>query len=437
MSFLLDIAYLLLAIVASPLILLKLAASARWRAGLRQRLGAVPPRNAPCPCIWVHAVSVGEVNAALPFIELLIREYPRCDIRVSTTTNTGQHLAQKLLGPERCFYYPLDLSAVVRRAFRRIQPDLIVLVELELWPNFLRVAHQRRVPILVINGRMREKQVPRYRLARPFFASAFGPDSLNLFCVQNAVYADRFERAGIPRERILVTGNIKYDALHAHAAPEPCQAVRDALGLVAGEPLWVAASTWPGEEAICLRVHRRLLEEDPALRLVIAPRHVERAPEVERAIERAGFSCRKRSAKCGPSHATTVCLLDTIGELRYVYAFADFAFIGKTLAVGGGHNMLEAAALGATPVFGPMTGNFENEAELLLDHDAAERVADEAGLGEALVRLLRDPALRRGRTERGREILRQQGGASRRNLEVVQRLLARPHPPGTPEHRHE
>ena len=423
MTVLLDLVYILLALVGSPFILVKMARSERWRAGWKERLGFVPGRAGQRCCVWVHAVSVGEANAARTFIELLEREYPDLDVRVSTTTNTGQSVARRLFGAERCFYFPLDLSSAVRRAFRRIRPDAVVLMELEVWPNFLRIARKRGVPVVIINGRMREQRVKSYRRMRFLFSPLYDAATDNLFCVQNETYADRFERAGLPAERIRVTGNMKYDAVRAEVAAEQRDAVRRALGLRPEERLWVAACTWAGEEAICLRVHRRLLEEDPALRLVIAPRHIERADAVERTIAEAGFTCRRRTKEDGPTGADTACLLDTIGELVYLYSLAAFAFVGKSLAVGGGHNVLEPAALGAVPVFGPMTENFENEARLLLDAGAAERVADENELAQTGLRLLRDPAGRLERARKGREILLEHSGASQRNVEIVKTLV--------------
>ncbi len=217
---------------------------------------------------------------------------------------------------------------------------------------------------------------------------------------------------------------MKYDTVRTQAAPEQSDAVRAALGLRPQERVWVAACTWPGEEAICLRVHRRLLKHEPGLRLVIAPRHIERAGEVHSAITSAGFPCTRRSDITASTAPEAVCLLDTVGELGYVYAFAELAFVGKSLTVGGGHNMLEPAALGTVPVFGPLTENFQSEAELLLSCGAAERVADEETLASALLRLLQDAPRRREQARLAQEALAQRRGASARNLTIIAQLLA-------------
>jgi 3-deoxy-D-manno-octulosonic-acid transferase len=424
MTFLLDLLYLIGGLLASPIILFKVVTSRRWRDGLAQRAGEIPVREGRRPCLWVHCASVGETNAARTFIRLVEQEYPEWDIRVSTMTNTGQSVAHKLYGKERCFFFPLDFSPFVRRALNRIRPDAIVLIELELWPNFLRVAGKRKVPVVIINGRMREERVKGYQRLRWLFGSIYDPDIPNLFCVQNETYAERFRRAGMPVARIHVTGNMKFDTVRTTIPADEANEVREGLGLGEGERVWVAACTWPGEEEICLRVHKTLLAHAPDLRLVIAPRHIERADEVERAIRGAQYACFRRSRDSGSAGPGAVCLLDTVGELVYLYSLVEFCFIGNSLTSGGGHNMLEPAALGATPVFGPLTDNFDSEASLLLRWGGAERVSDEAGLTRALLALLTDTKLHDDRARRGRHALREERGASRRNLDLIEQVLA-------------
>ncbi len=423
MSLLLDVAYLVGGLLASPYVLFRLATSRRWRVGLRQRLGGVPRRDGDNPCVWIHAVSVGEANAVRNLVELLDREHPDWDVRISTTTNTGQRVARNLYGAQRCLIFPLDLSWFVRRTFRRIRPDIVVLVELELWPNFLRVASARNVPIVVVNGRMRERTVRRYRLLRPLFAPIFDTDTGGWFGVQNETYLERFKRTGAVEERVLVTGNMKYDSVPDNVNREHAAEVLSALSLSETDRLWVAGCTWPGEEEICLHIHRRLLDADPDLRLVIAPRHIERADDVERTILREGFACIRRTAGSENAGPKAVRLLDTVGELQCIYAAALFAFIGKSLAVGGGHNVLEPAALGCVPLFGPLMSNFESEAALLLEADAGIRVNDENELEEKVESLLEHEEERVARAGRCRAVLQQKRGAGRRNLELIERVI--------------
>lgn len=425
MSLLLDLAYLLAAIIASPYVLFRMATSARWRSGFVQRLGFVPRREGGRRCVWVHCVSVGEVGAARIMIDLMRKEHPDWDIRVSTTTNTGQKVARDKYG-DAAFYFPLDCTPALLNAFGRVRPDLIVLLELEIWPNFLRMARRRGIPVVIVNGRMREERVPSYRRLRWLFGPALAEDTRNVFCVQNETYRDRFTRAGFPASKIRITGTMKYDAVRTEPAPEKTATLRQALGVEPGERLWVAGCTWPGEESMCLRVHRKLLEKSPALRMVIAPRHVERADEVRREIEQAGFGCRRRSAGTGPTGPQAVCLLDSVGELSYLYESADFAFVGKSLTAQGGHNMLEPAALGVAPVFGPRTDNFQDEAQLLLDAQAALLVRDESELTEALTKLLQQPELRQTMAQHGRAALAARRGASSRHVNVLREVLDGP-----------
>jgi 3-deoxy-D-manno-octulosonic-acid transferase len=424
MTLLLDALYIFLALLASPYILFRMARSRRWRAGLAQRLGFIPPRSGGKPCVWIHAVSVGEVNASRTLADLILQEHPEWDLRISTTTDTGQKLAVEQYGAERCFYFPLDLSSAVRRAFRRVRPDVIVLVELEVWPNFVRLARARGVTVAIVNGRMREKWVGAYRKLGFLLRPLLDPAGPNLFCVQNETYRDRFVRAGFPAEKVRVTGTMKYDAVRTEADAAKLEPARKALGLTSGERVWIASCTWPGEDEICLRVHKRLQQQVPALRLIIAPRHIERADDVARQIAQAGYEVRRRSAGGGPGGPAAIGLLDSIGELGYLYVIAEFVFMGKSLTARGGHNMLEPAALGAVPVFGPLTDNFQEEAKLLLDAGAAERVADEAGLAGTLLRLLREPEARQERARKGREAVLERRGASRRHLDILSQALA-------------
>ena len=205
----------------------------------------------------------------------------------------------------------------------------------------MRVARARNVTVTIMNGRMREKWVGVYRKLGFLLRPLLDPAGPNLFCVQNETYRDRFVRAGFPAEKVRVTGTMKYDTVRTEADPAKLEPVRAALGLTAGERVWIASCTWPGEEEICLRVHRLLQRQVPALRLVIAPRHIERADDVARQIAQAGYEVRRRSAGGGPSGPAAVGLLDSVGELGYLYAIAEFVFMGKSLTARGGHNVLE------------------------------------------------------------------------------------------------
>jgi 3-deoxy-D-manno-octulosonic-acid transferase len=422
MTLLIDLFYLAAGVVLSPYILFRMLTSRRWRDGFFQRLGLVDPRSGVRPCVWVHAVSVGEINAVKPLLDMIAEEHPEWEVYISSTTNTGRRVAAERYGDAHCIYFPLDLSFLVRRVLRRLRPHMIVLVELELWPNMLRCAATADIPVVIVNGRMRESSVWRYKLLAPVLKPAMR-GALNYFCVQNETYRDRFVRAGFRLAKIEVTGNMKYDSVRTEVDPTHLQELRQALAVRDGERLWVAGCTWPGEEAMCLAAHRELQKTEPGLRLVIAPRHIERASDVAREISRAGYGCRRRSKRDGPSGPDSVGLLDTVGELHYLYAPAEFAFVGKSLVGHGGHNMLEPAGLGVPPVFGPNTENFQEEAEVLLDGGAAQRVYNLEDLINALRRLLTDTDLRTRRSNAGRDVVLLRKGASRRNFGVIQRLM--------------
>lgn len=426
MSIILNLAYLLAMLAMAPVVIVKAIFSERWREGWAQRLGRVPVApEGEGPCVWIHAASVGEANLAGGLVQAIRRRHPDWRLAVSTFTNTGQRVARERCGAAaRVFYFPLDLSFVVKRVMRRIRPDAVVLVDLEIWPNFLRVARRRGVPVVVVNGRMREDKAARYAKLRWLWSPLRDPSTRNVYCVQDETYAKRFRRAGFLGERVRITGAMKYDAVATEADPAKLAELRRAFGLRQGDPLWIAACTWPGEEEICLDAHRRLLKDFPGLRLVLAPRHIERADEVARAVGRAGFSCHRRSAGSAPGSAESVLLLDTVGELSSAYGLAQAAFVGKSLTVGGGHNVLEPAALGVPTVFGPKTDNFAQETALLRSANAAKLVKNTEGLYNAVFHFLSDKPSRDVSGERGREAVLNQRGATERNLAVLREALA-------------
>ncbi|HRU05647.1 MAG TPA: 3-deoxy-D-manno-octulosonic acid transferase [Candidatus Brocadiia bacterium] len=426
MRFLLDIGYLLAMAALAPLAAWKALWSERWRAGWGQRLGfGLPRRQDDAPCVWIHAVSVGEASLIRTMVDTLLREHPAWRVAVSTFTNTGQNVARERFGGRAMvFYYPLDLSFVVRRALRRIRPTVICLIELEIWPNFVAEARRAGVPVVIANGRMREERVAKYRRFWKMWAALADPSTGNAYCVQNETYADRFRRAGFPPEKISVTGSMKYDALATEAPAGKLAALRQAFGLAPGDTAWIGACTWPGEEAACLRVHRRLRQRWPELRLILAPRHIERAAEVAREIEAAGFACRRRTA-AGPAEPGAVGLLDTVGELSAAYGLARAAFVGKSLLAQGGHNVLEPAAMGVATLFGPRTDNFEDETRMLLAAGGAALVDDEEGLYNKLSSLLADVEACGRMAQAGKRAVMEHRGATRRTLDVVERAVAR------------
>ncbi len=422
MSLLLDLAYLVGVAILSPYILVRLATSKAFRRDLWERLGGIAARPEGSR-IWVHCASVGEVNTARPFIEAISQALPGHERVVSTYSATGRSLAGKRYGAENVFLFPLDFSWVARRVLRGVRPDALVLVELELWPNMLREALRAGVPVLVINGRMEERCLRRWRRWGFLFKGALDEDTPNLYGIQSLDYAERFRVFGVPESRIRITGSMKYDSVRVETSDEDRRQLRESLGVAPGAPVIVGGSTWPGEEEILLNAYRELRSQIPGVRLILAPRHVDRASEVERVVEAAGWPVVRRSRSAGEAAADGVLLIDTIGDLVTAYSLASCAFVGKTLCVGGGHNVLEPAALGVPVLFGPMTETCAAEAELLVESGGGRRVMSAEELSAALTELMGDADLRAGMGQRGRAAVLSHRGATERNVELLEELL--------------
>jgi len=392
----LDLAYLTaLPFLAVYLLIVSRALTRpKYRRGLWAKLGGgLDRRRGAEPSLWFHAVSVGEVITALPLIEALRRRLAGWDLRVSVSTFTGFEVARKSLPDLPVFYFPLDFSPVVRRFLRALRPAAVILLELELWPNFLLEAARRGVPVLVVNGRITARSARRYAWGRGLTRHFFGLASS--FGVQNETYRQRLAALGVVPERIEVLGNLKYDA-----APSPGSArgieVRASLGWPPGETLvLVAGSTHTGEEEALCDVYAATRAADPRLRLVLAPRHVERLTAGElsswQAPEPLQRWSQSRGEEAAPLPERRILVVDTLGELELFYSLADVVFVGGSLIPHGGHNLLEPARLGKPILFGPHYHNFQEIGDLLLGEAGAIRVAGKAELEGAIERLLRDP----------------------------------------------
>ena len=368
-------------------------------------------------CVLVHGVSVGEVKVAVSFAEALARREPGTEVVVSATTDTGLEVARQSYRG-RVVRYPFDLSAVVNRFLARLAPDSVVLVELELWPNFLRCCNRAGIPVGVVNGRMTQHSFGQYLLfkrALPQF------NRVSLFCAQLEDYADRFRSLGGPPERALVTGNLKVDGLRIGAPePESVAGLARLFGVPADTPVVVAGSTHEPEELELFRVWRAHF---PRARLVLVPRHPGRAAGVVRAIEEAGGRAQRLTelragAVPDPERPAVV---DTIGELATIYGLADVVFVGGSLVPHGGQNVLEPAALGRAVVHGPHMANFVVEAALLARAGASREVAEAEALGPVVVELLEDRERRERMGDAGRAAVASQRGALERTLAALER----------------
>ncbi len=392
----------------------------RARVDLLQRLGyrsgGLPPERR----CWIHAVSVGEVAAATPLVQALSRRWPDLHPVVTTVTPTGAQVVRDQLEPAVTHrYFPLDFPGAVARTLAAVRPTFFIALETEIWPNFLRGLQARGIPAMIANGRISDRSFRRYRLVRPFMRRILA--GIAVFSMQSAEDARRIIALGAPPERVVVTGNLKSDAVPNE--PGAVELWRRLMGLTGGEPVWIAGSTHRGEEEILLEAFLHLRRRHPALVLVLAPRHPERVPEVERLIRTRGLTSVRRTDLPSARDTNAVIVLDTVGELAQLYQLSEVVFVGGSLIPLGGHNMLEPALRRKPVVFGPHTANFREGAELLVKAGAALVVRDDQELEAALDRLLCDPGLRASMGEAAFEAVAGRQGAVRETLELIERFL--------------
>ena len=397
--------------------------------GIRERLALYPPelakqlRSLQRP-VWVHAVSVGEVLAARPLIEELKRRFPRRDWLVTTTTATGRHLARKTLQDfrTRVLYLPWDLGPVVRRAVKTIRPALFISFETELWPVLFDRMGRDGVPIAVVNGRISPRGYGRYLWVRPWMHRVLAP--VSLFLTQSPQDARRYAALGAAKDRIVVSGNLKWD-LNVAASSNGSQAERQRewLGLDPAQTLWTAGSTHAGEEKQIFQIFARLKSRYPGLRLLIAPRHPERVQEVEREAVLAGLKTVRRSQWTGTGagrwEADTVILLDTVGELAGFYRLSGMVFVGGSLVPHGGHNLVEPASMSRPILSGPHLQNFQAISESLLQAKGMRIVQSPEELEQAVSRLLESPGQAREMGLRAHAVFQQNQGTLKRTADLI------------------
>ena len=429
MAWLFNAAYLLTALILSPWLLYRRVWLGKGRGGWSAKFrGDLPRRDSRRRCLWLHAVSVGEVLQLRPLLAELSAADPELEFVISTTTATGYDVARKRYPEHRVAWFPWDLSWAVGRALDRIRPTAIALVELELWPNFIAAAAARGIPVAVINGRLSERSFRGYRRIRPVLRPALR--RVSAVAVQTADYAGRFIALGAPPERVSITGSIKFDRVETNRHNPRSAEIRREFGIRDDERVFIAGSTQAPEEELALQTYIALRATYPELRLVLVPRHQERFEEVARLVTAAGRPLLRRSRLtlgAAPDSSELaerpVLLLDTLGELAACWGLADIAFVGGSLTRRGGQNMIEPAAYGAAVLFGPHTQNFRDITSLLLAADAARVVADASELTTCVSALLENPAQARALGARAQQLVLGQQGATRRTVEILQPLL--------------
>ncbi len=434
MRWFVDACYLLAAVLLAPLAVYRAVTLGKYRQDWGQRRGWLPEREASARRVWIHAVSVGEINAVRGLIEAWRQRDPQAEIVVSCTTDTGLARARQLFGDLTVIRYPLDLSRFVDRALDRIRPTMIVLVELEVWYQFVTRAASRGIPVAVVNGRLSERSVRRFRWVSVVAGRMFR--SLAWVGAQDELYADRFRRMGVPADRVCVTGSMKWDTAEVADSLPGSEDLARAMGIDPAQPTWVCGSTGPGEEAVILKARDRLVREHPGLQVVLVPRKPERFDEVASLVRRSGLSCVRRSESADGTRrqpaVNTIFLGDTMGELRKIYTLADVVFVGRTLAPMGGSDMMEVAALARPIVVGPHTENFADTVQRLAEARAirvvpvdVSRTEVAEALAQAVGQLLADREAARTQALAGRQVVQRNRGAIERTLNALVEILDR------------
>jgi 3-deoxy-D-manno-octulosonic-acid transferase len=370
-------------------------------------------------CLWIHAVSVGEVNAAVPLLAALRARYPGHALLVTTTTPTGSARVRALWGDSvHHVYLPYDLPGAVRNFIEHFQPRLALVMETEIWPNLFAELNRRGVPIVIANARLSERSLKGYRPFAPLVRITMA--MIEFVAAQSDADAERYRKLGARDSSVVVTGNLKYDLPLPDGIVEQARAWRTGWG---NRPVWIAASTHLEEEAVVMDAHRAVLEAYPRALLLWAPRHPERFAAVATNCVRGGFQVRTRSEDRLPVADTEVFVIDSLGELMAFYAASDVAFVGGSLQEIGGHNLLEPAALGVPALVGPHTFNFQEITALLIGTGAVQRIGDARSLSDGVCQLFRDPDERRRRGEAGRLRIAAERGALARTMDLIDRSV--------------
>jgi 3-deoxy-D-manno-octulosonic-acid transferase len=416
--------YVLATWAVFPLAWPVLALLRKTRGGFLQRLGFYPPGLIPeggHPRLWLHGASAGDLLSLSPMIDRLRARFPGARIILSTITDSGHLMATGKLqaGIDGVVYAPWDLLGATRRAARALRADLLVLEYTEIWPNLIAAVHRAGGRVALTNGRFSPDQLPRYRA---LFALVGNPlRTLDLLLMREPEEAERALALGAPPDRVLVTGNTKFDALATLAAAPEDEALRLALGLEPGDRVWIAGSTHEGEEEHLLAAYQALLLGAPDLKLVIAPRYLDRVERVLALAAEAGFDAATRSS--GNPRRARVVVLDSIGELGQAYRLATLVFVGGSFTTRGGQNILEPAAQGRPVLFGPHMENFRDSVQVLVGRGGIQ-VKDAEQLAKVMAELLARPESLRALGELARQTVQAISGASDRNVEALARLVS-------------
>lgn len=428
MSALLNLVYVFVLIVTSPWILYRFAVTGDWSSlAMRFGFGNVP--RVPGRCIWLHGSSVGEVSLLKALLAKFEAEGPDVSVLISAYTSTGLAAARQAYGAERVMPFPLDFSFLARRRLAQVDPELVVIVESELWPNFLAALAELRIPAALLNGKMSAKSYAIHARTR-LIPRVLG--GLNLVAVQSEEHAERFRALGVDPARVKVTGNMKYDLTSDPMPPDETDRLRSELGYGRGDIVVIGGSLHAGEDAALLAAFSTLRATQPAAALIVVPRYPSDAPKVAERVAQAGYApvlktSVDHAARPAPGRSG-VLIVDSVGELSELYAVADIAFVGGSLfyrgANKGGHNLMEPAVRGVPVLFGPYNFSFKDTVSDLLAAEAGRLVHDASELGASLTALGEDSGLREAMGRRARDVVLSRRGATERNYQLVKRLMA-------------
>ena len=415
-------------ILQVPVLIYRLIFEEGFYDRLKQSAGIMPTPTleqiAYHNAIWIHAASVGEVVAASPIVRELKNRYPQEMVVVSVVTATGHRMAQKII-PEADghIFFPFDLPVITERIVDIVNPKAIILIETELWPNFLRLAWHKKIPVMMMNGRISDRSMKRYSLIKRFTSRMLL--QISAFCMQSAIDAEHIISMGALPERVTITGNTKYDETYVEVTEAEKQQMRQEFRVDGMSPVIIAGSTHRGEEEIVIRVFRKVLDTYPDARLLLAVREITRAPTVLSLVKNAGFTAVRRSQmKTGEDivQHPEVIVLDTIGELGRLYSLADVVFVGGSFVKVGGHNILEPAAHGKPVLVGPHMFNFRDIFDLLSRRGACIMTGNEKEFEKTLFRLLEDPEKIEQMGTAALEVVRENQGGTRRNIDLFEKL---------------
>lgn len=425
MDLLYNILMVMVAVVGLPFFAFRFIRERRFRERLRHNLGFFPPETlakveGKSP-VWFQSAGVGEVVAASSIIREFKRQRPDIPVLISSGTASGYEMAQRII-PEAdaIIFYPPDLPGLPHRIVDRVHPRAYVLVETELWPNFLRAARRRSIPVVMVNGRIGERNVDRYRQMRRLFTKML--NTVELFCMQSTIDAQYIIRLGADPRRVIVTGNTKYDQNYSQVSTEEKQTLLAEFGFAGCGPVFVAGSTHRGEEEILLEALHDVRKHFPQTKLLLAPRDIPRCDKLLDMVKKQGFAAQLRSGISGVS-AADVIILDTIGELGRLYSLADIVFVGGSLIPHGGHNILEPAAQGKPIIVGPHMYNFKDTYAVFSDRDACVTVLDGKDLAQKLTEILADHQLLERLGQEALSIVKENQGAALRTVGHLRQIL--------------